>query len=255
MTGPERGKRITPDGVSVLQNFFDSVSTNPTAAQRIKLLRKVQSLPENEDFNLEKLRDWFKRRRKAERAVFALSPDAESHLRSLLKETPNPSKSLIVVWAKLLRTDFDLLHRYVLKWHGSHFPSPEPSSSPEPSTLPVLTLTPGKRPLSSATLKSTPISRAPKPDLSAQPQTSVERASLKITLPSAKQAHKLALIQEIGHRLEDTFVVGKKAPPPLAVDSFTSLTAPYMSKMQNFLSKVEGGDFLKEGWEPSMVRR
>ncbi|THH05275.1 hypothetical protein EW146_g9946 [Bondarzewia mesenterica] len=128
-----------------LADFFDTVSHNPTAEQKIQLLARVHvSDPE---YSMNSMYAWF--RRKSTKKALKQSPpssrdilwpsitlEKEIKLKVLVNEFPSPTTDLLNMWAGVI----DAQPEHVARWvehmrHLQHVSSPPPPAAPRSSSM------------------------------------------------------------------------------------------------------------------------
>ncbi|RPD75488.1 hypothetical protein L226DRAFT_45866 [Lentinus tigrinus ALCF2SS1-7] len=150
-----RGRRLPREATEILMGFYNTVSTRPKKDQRIALAEQIARIPGYEDYNEQKVSNYFAYRRNADKTRTARAgpttsaqilypslirhPDILPAVDACLKDIPEPSPAI----AELMATRIghgakfgDILAYAQLRREQSGTPPPPPPTAPSVSTGP-----------------------------------------------------------------------------------------------------------------------
>ncbi|ESK97240.1 hypothetical protein Moror_17896 [Moniliophthora roreri MCA 2997] len=284
-------RHITNEGTTLLkETFFNKGIKLPTKEQKEDLLRRIRLLPGCEEYRMINLERWFATRRKAERppkprasmnsAYPSLKLDALENLAALFKETPSPSKTIIGVWASLLKATFGDVEAWVHEQQSKQDAAvPNAPETPLTPTSPITsnpyvsllhsvpashTMTPfATSPLNMVYYMPThPVVKreasSPWADATSGPQMSLDthhdsdqdeedvEQELLATSPITEQSKDSArshLLLAIHDDLESLEVPGQ----PSTSEEFQDKFSPYKKMMDRLMARVNDGSLKKWG--------
>ncbi|RPD56029.1 hypothetical protein L227DRAFT_291847 [Lentinus tigrinus ALCF2SS1-6] len=146
-----RGRRLPREATEILMGFYNTVSTRPKKDQRIALAEQIARFPGYEDYNEQKVSNYFAYRRNADKTRTARAgpttsaqilypslirhPDILPAVDACLKDIPEPSPAI----AELMATRIghgakfgDILAYAQLRREQSGTPPPPPPTAPSP---------------------------------------------------------------------------------------------------------------------------
>ncbi|KAH8105928.1 hypothetical protein BXZ70DRAFT_1004225 [Cristinia sonorae] len=128
----QKQRRLPPEGVKVLREFYDTVSTHPTPAQAQVLLAEVLKIPSCSFYTLEKVKAWFINHRRQKEYKKETKPDVSKadvpqmssslrktlypsftkprtieHLHELHNMVPDPTEEVLAIWATRLEVNIE----------------------------------------------------------------------------------------------------------------------------------------------------
>ncbi|KAF8637780.1 hypothetical protein AX17_002571 [Amanita inopinata Kibby_2008] len=221
--GKHKRDRIKSAGVAILETFYRDHQRQPTHHEALDLLARIHATPGCQNFAIDRLFVWFKRRKKPDTISNpfypSLTPESIHHLKILCEGQDDPSTQVINTWAILLKASTEDIVSWI---QDNKLFSEEHSQHPQVPT-PVLT--------------SSPEPMRPKPEPTQSPL-------LLYTTPNLAEAHSIqqTLIEaDVNKILLDAITDtsrGQDAVPhvsPGTASDFVKLFSSYQEKMETML--------------------